>query len=76
MDLSLYLAAVAWVTVIESLSSAGAGFSTVREDGNLAARTASTSAVVFAADVLSISTVSRVPLYSGIIVMAPFSTCG
>ena len=28
IDLSLYLAAVAWVTVIESLSSAGAGVST------------------------------------------------
>ena len=70
------MAAVAAVTVIESLSWAGAGFSTVSVDGSLAASAASTSAVVFAVEVGSASTVSRVPLYSGMIVMAPFSTCG
>ena len=70
------MAAVAAVTVTESLSWAEAGLSTVSVDGSLAASAASTSAVVFAVDVLSTSTVSRVPLYSGMIVMAPFSTCG
>ena len=76
MDLSLYLAAVAWVTVIESLSWAEAGFSTVRLAGSLAASAASTSAVLFAVEVLSTSTDSRVPLYSGRMVTVPFSTCG
>ena len=50
IDLRWYLAAVAWVTVIESLSWAGAGFSTVSVDGSLAASAASTSAVVFAVE--------------------------
>ena len=68
--------AVAWVTVIESLSWAGAELSTVSVDGSLAARAASTSVVVLAVEVLSTSTVSRVPLYSGMMSMAPFSTCG
>jgi len=76
MDLRWYLAAVAWVTVIASLSWAGAGLSTVRAAGSLAARAASTSAVLLAVDVLSTSTLSRVPLYSGMMVRAPFSTCG
>ena len=76
MVLRWYLAAVAAVTVTESLSWAGAGLSTVSVDGSLAASAASTSAVVFAVEVGSASTVSRVPLYSGMIVMAPFLTCG
>src|ERR1700761_6401809 len=76
IDLRWYLVAVAWVTVIESLSSAGAGSSTVSVDGSLDSRAASTSAVLLAVDVLSTSTDSRVPLYSGMIVMAPFCTCG
>ena len=70
------MAAVAWVTVTESLSWAVAGLSTVSVDGSLAASAASTAAVVFAVDVLSTSTLSRVPLYSGMIEIAPFSTCG
>ena len=64
------------MTVIESLSCAGAGLSTVSVDGSLAASAASTAAVVFAVEVLSTSTVSSVPLYSGMIEMVPFSTCG
>ena len=70
------MAAVAAVTVIESLSWAVAGFSTSSVDGSPEARAASTSAVVLAVEVLSTSTVSRVPLYSGMIEMAPFSICG
>ena len=76
IDFRWSLFAVAWVTVIESLSCAGAGLSTWSVDGSFAASAASTSAVVFAVDVLSTSTVRRVPLYSGMIEIVPFSTCG
>src|ERR1700759_5299515 len=76
MVLRWYFAAVAAVTVTESLSWAGAELSTVSDDGSLAASAALTCAVVFALEVLSTSTASRLPLYSGMIEMAPFSTCG
>ena len=76
IDFRWYLAAVAWVTVTESLSVAEAGLSTSSEDGSLAASAASTSVVVFAVLDGSTATESRVPLYSGMIEIVPFWICG
>ena len=68
--------AVAWVTVIESLSCAGAELRISTELGSLAFSAAFTSAVLVAVLVLSTNVVSRAPLYSGMIVMAPLTTSG
>src|SRR5580698_9062606 len=76
IDFRWYLAAVAAVTVTESESWAGAGLRISSEDGSLAVSAASTAAVVLAVEVLSTSTESSSPLYSGKMVIAPLTTCG
>src|SRR5277367_6552879 len=73
IDFRWYLAAVAAVTVIASESWAGAGIRISSEDGSLAVRAASSSAVVFAVEVLSTSPESSAPLYSGKMVIAPLT---
>src|SRR5579875_3865617 len=76
IDFRWYLLAVAWVTVIESLSCAGAGLRISSELGSLDFSAASTSAVLAAVLFGSTEVVSRAPLYSGMIVIAPLATCG
>src|ERR1700687_4045579 len=71
-----YLVAVAWVTVIESLSCAGAEFRISTELGSLAFSSAFTSAVLAAVLFGFTDVVSRAPLYSGMIVIAPLTTSG
>ena len=76
MDVRWYLVAVAWVTVMESLSSADEELRISSELGSLAFSAALTSSVLAAVLVGSTDVVSRAPLYSGMIVIAPFSISG
>ena len=76
IDFRWYLFAVAWVTVTESLSWADEGLRISSVDGSLAVSAASTSAVVAAVLLVSTDVVSRAPLYSGMMVIAPLSICG
>ena len=76
MDFRWYLAALAWVMVIESLSCAAEEFRIFTELGSLALRAALTSAVLAAVLVLSTDVVSSAPLYSGMIEIAPLTTSG
>src|SRR6266498_967106 len=71
-----YLAAVAEVTVTESLSCADAELRISSEDGSFAFRSALTSAVVAAVLFLSTEVVSSAPLYSGRMLIAPETICG
>src|ERR1700743_314767 len=76
IDVRWYLAALAWVTVIESLSCAAEEFRISTELGSLAVSAASTSAVLVAVPVLSTDVVSSAPLYSGMIEIAPLPPSG
>ncbi len=76
IELRWYLVANAWVTVTESLSWAGDGLRICSDAGSLALSCASTWAVVAAVLDGSTAEASRAPLYSGMIVMAPFSIWG
>ena len=70
------MAAVAEVTVTESLSCAADELRISAEDGSFAASAAFTWAVVTAVEVLSTDVVSSAPLYSGMTVIAHETTCG
>ena len=76
IDFRWCLAANACVTVTESASWAEDGLSISSVLGSLALRAASTWAVVAAVLVGSTEVVSSAPLYSGMIVTAPFLICG
>src|SRR5271155_2542983 len=71
-----YRLANAWVTVTESLSWADDGLRISSDAGSVALSCASTWAVVAAVLDGSTAVVSRAPLSSGMIVMAPFSISG
>ena len=68
--------AVAWVTVTESLSWAVEELRISRVEGSLALSAAFTSPVVAAVLFVSTEVVSRAPLYSGRMLIEPFSICG
>ena len=76
MDFRWSLFAVAWVTVTESLSWADEGSRISSVEGSLAFSAASTSAVVAAVLLVSTDVVSRAPLYSGMMLIAPLVICG
>ena len=67
---------MAWVTVTESLSWAEEGLRISSVEGSLAVSAASTCAVVAAVLLVSTDVVSSAPLYSGMMLIAPFSICG
>jgi len=66
----------AWVTVTESLSWAEEGVRISSVEGSLAVSAASTSAVVAAVLLVSTDVVRSAPLYSGMMLIAPFWICG
>ena len=72
----MILAAVAWVTVTESLSWADEGLRISSVEGSLALSAESTSAVVAAVLLVFTDVVSSAPLYSGMMLIAPFWICG
>src|ERR1700749_4968772 len=76
MDFRWYLVALAWVTVIESLSCAAEEFRISAVLGSLALRAAFTAAVLAALLVVSTDVVSSAPLYSGMIEIAPLVSSG
>src|SRR5260370_21723203 len=76
IDVRWSVFAVAAVTVTESLSSADEELRISTDDGSFAVSAAFTSAVDTALLVLSTDAVRKAPLYSGMTVIAPETTCG